>query len=63
MEILGFATCPLCHTADPAVTNDGLAKGADWQCARCGHRWNAVRLATAAAYAAWASEHDAVASR
>jgi hypothetical protein len=58
----GFATCPSCHTTDAAVTNDALSKGTDWECARCGGRWNATRLATAAAYALWLSDHNNAAS-
>jgi hypothetical protein len=53
----GFATCPSCHTTDAAVTNDALGKGSDWECGRCGGKWNATRLATAAAYAVWLSSH------
>ena len=46
------ATCPLCHTTDVSLTDDDLAGGGGWRCIRCGQRWNARRLATAAAYAA-----------
>jgi hypothetical protein len=55
----GFATCPSCHTADRSVTNLAVSLGADWNCSRCGHRWDAVRLATVAAYAAWQAERSA----
>lgn len=48
----GFATCPLCHTADTVVTNQALRGGADWTCSRCSHPWDQIRLANAAAYAA-----------
>lgn len=44
-------TCPLCHTLDHIMTNDALAAGGIWTCARCGQRWTAARLATFAAYA------------
>ena len=44
-------TCLLCHTVDHTVTSDSLRAGADWTCTRCGQRWSAARLATAAAYA------------
>ena len=44
-------TCPLCHTLDHTITSDALAAGAIWTCTRCGQRWTAARLATAAAYA------------
>ena len=43
------ATCPFCHTANMSLTNDALAAGAWWRCARCGQRWDARRLSTAAA--------------
>ena len=53
---VGYVTCPLCHTADATMTNDAIHDaGANWQCARCGQRWDAIRLATAAAYAVWLS--------
>ena len=42
------------------MTNAALGTGGDWHCGRCGQRWDAVRLATAAAYAEWVSEHAAV---
>lgn len=54
-ERLGFATCPSCRTTDAAMTYDALGKGADWQCARCGQKWSARRMATVAAYAEWVS--------
>lgn len=56
-ELVGCATCPLCHAADPAMTNVAVSAGADWQCARCGQRWDTTRLATVAAYAVWLFEH------
>ena len=55
----GPATCPSCHTEDASVTNLAVSAGADWRCSQCGSRWNAVRLATVAAYAAWVAEHTA----
>ena len=54
----GYATCPSCHTIDTFVTNEALATGSDWKCARCGGQWNATRLATAAGYAVWLSDHE-----
>ena len=57
-ELVGFATCPLCHTADVTLTDDALRAGGDWECARCGQRWTAMRLATAAAYAAWDTRNN-----
>jgi len=58
-ELAGLATCPSCHTHDLSTTNRAVSAGAGWQCSRCGSRWDAVRLATVAAYAAWASAHIA----
>jgi hypothetical protein len=53
-------TCPLCHTAPPSVSVDQVNPGGDdWQCTRCGHRWDLARLATVASYTAWALDHDA----
>jgi hypothetical protein len=56
-ELVGLATCPSCHTEDPSMTNLAVSAGADWQCSRCGSRWDAVRLATVAAYAVWLAAH------
>jgi hypothetical protein len=56
LEPVGFATCPLCHTADATMTSVAVAAGADWHCTRCGQRWDAVRLAAVAACAVWQSE-------
>ena len=50
--------CPLCHTTDDMLTADALTDDRSWQCPTCGHRWTAARLATAAAYAAWALEWE-----
>jgi hypothetical protein len=58
-ELVGPAVCPSCHTQDRSMTNLAVSAGADWQCSRCGSRWDAVRLATVAAYAVWTSEHAA----
>jgi hypothetical protein len=49
----GFATCPFCHTEDRRTTARDLSTGAMWRCALCDQQWDARRLATAAAYAAW----------
>jgi hypothetical protein len=56
------ATCPLCH-ADAPLPLRAIEAGGDWQCARCGQHWDATRLATVAAYAAWAADHDHPGSR
>ena len=58
-DLTGLAMCPSCHTEDPSMTNLAVSRGADWQCSRCGSRWDAVRLATVAACAVWSSEHTA----
>lgn len=44
------ATCPLCHMLDPTMTPEALLEGAAWSCTRCGQKWDAARLETAAAY-------------
>src|SRR6185312_1279806 len=53
-----LVSCPLCHTTHPSLTRDALEAGGDWQCTRCGQRWDARRLATVAAYAAWVVAQD-----
>ena len=50
--LIGFATCPLCHTPDAVVTIEAVSAGADWKCSRCSHPWDRIRLANAAAYSA-----------
>ena len=52
------ATCPLCHTIEMALSNEALAAGGGWRCSICDQRWDAPRLATVAAYAAWALERE-----
>lgn len=51
----GFATCPRCHAVDPTMTNVALAAGGDWRCGRCAQQWDKSRIATVAAYDAWAA--------
>ncbi len=53
----GRAACPMCHTS-AALTRSAVAAGADWRCVRCGQRWDGVRLAAVADYAAWVVEHN-----
>ena len=55
-EPFGPATCPSCHTHDRSMTNLAVSTGAEWQCSRCGSRWDAARLATVSAYDSWVSE-------
>ena len=61
-DILRSATCPLWHTS-ATLTQSALEAGGDWRCVRCGQHWDAGRLATVAAYAAWAVDHDGVGRR
>ncbi len=51
-DVAQSVTCPMCHTG-ASVTQRALDAGGAWQCVRCGQQWNAARLATVAAYAAW----------
>ncbi len=48
-----LVSCPLCHTTHPSLTRNALNAGGDWQCTRCGQRWDAKSLATVVAYGAW----------
>ena len=56
------AVCPGCHTPHPSLTREGLAAGVGWKCVRCGERWDARRLATVAAYAAWVAGRETAAT-
>ncbi len=58
-DILRYATCPMCHTSATLFLS-ALVAGGDWRCVRCGQHWDATRLATVAAYAAWTVDHDRV---
>jgi hypothetical protein len=51
------ATCPLCHTLDHTVIPESLLAGTGWACARCGQKWTAARLETAAAYQRYVAAH------
>jgi hypothetical protein len=57
-EPLRLATCPLCHTSEASLTPQMLQAGGGWRCGRCGQRWDARRLETVAAYAAWVAEQE-----
>ena len=61
-DIIGSTTCPLCHTS-ATLTQSALEAGGDWRCVRCGQHWDARRLATVAAYTAWAVDHERVVRR
>lgn len=52
--------CPLCHTRHVWLTQEALQIGEGWQCVRCKQLWDARRLATVAAYAAWVAQHESV---
>ena len=58
-DILRRATCPMCHTS-ATLSQSALEAGGDWRCVRCGQHWDAARLATVAAYAAWIVDRDRI---
>lgn len=61
-DTVGDATCPMCHT--PATLSvRAVDAGGDWRCVRCGQHWDARRLATVAAYAAWTVDRDLAATQ
>ena len=55
-----LVTCPLCHTRHAWLTPEALQTGEGWQCVRCRQLWDARRLATVAAYAAWVAQRESV---
>ena len=61
-DIVRLATCPMCHTS-ATLSLSALEDGGEWQCVRCGQHWDAARLATVAAYAAWSVDYDRVGRR
>ena len=61
-DILRSVVCPMCHTST-TLTQSAIEAGGEWQCVRCGQYWDAARLATVAAYAAWTADRDRVARR
>ena len=56
-DVVPPATCPMCHTR-VCLTESALEAGGAWRCVRCGQHWDAARLTTVAAYAAWVVERD-----
>ena len=44
--------CPLCETPSPTI-----AAALTWQCARCGYKWDNIRLASG--FAVYAETHPA----
>ena len=55
-----LVTCPLCHTRHAWLTPEALQTGEGWQCVRCRQLWDARRLGTVAAYAAWVAQRRAL---
>ena len=55
-----LVACPRCHLSHGSLTQEALETGEGWRCIRCGQEWDARRLATVAAYAVWAAEHERV---
>ena len=51
---LPFPKCPLCHHASGTLSDQAPAAGGHWRCVTCGQSWSTQRLATVAAYEAWA---------
>jgi hypothetical protein len=58
MSSVGSLVCTMCHTPS-SLDQSALDAGADWQCVRCGQRWDATRLAAVAAYTVWVAERAA----
>jgi predicted CXXCH cytochrome family protein len=52
--------CPNCHTPHASLTDEALHARDSWVCVRCGQRWDAHRLETVAAYAAWVAGQERV---
>jgi transcription elongation factor Elf1 len=61
-DVVRYPTCPMCHAAT-SLTPDAIDAGGDWRCGRCGQHWDAVRLATVAAYATWVVAHEPLGRR
>jgi len=57
---LQSVVCPFCHTPHAALADEALQARDYWVCARCGQRWDAHRLESVAAYAAWVADHNRV---
>jgi len=58
-EPMDSVICPLCRTQAPELTGRALAAGTDWSCPHCHQMWNAARLETVAAYAAYCAQRSA----
>lgn len=58
-----LVVCPLCHTRHASLTQEALQTGEAWRCVRCGQDWDARRLATVAAYAAWVAQPGSMRDR
>ena len=57
---LQLVACPCCHTPHASLPHEAVHAGDSWLCARCGQRWDAHRLESVAAYAAWVADHNRV---
>ena len=57
---LQSVACPSCDQPHASLTNEALHPRDPWVCVTCGQRWDAHRLETVAAYAAWVAENDRV---
>jgi hypothetical protein len=55
---LTHAVCPACRT-EAGLTVAAVDAGGYWTCSRCSHAWDSIRLATNAAYNAWAAHRPA----
>jgi len=51
------ARCPLCHATHSSLTHEALEAGESWCCARCGQRWQALRLLAVSSHATWVARH------
>jgi transposase-like protein len=51
---LPFPKCPLCQHTSGTLAEHAPATAGHWRCVTCGQSWTAQRLATVAAYEAWA---------
>jgi len=57
---LPVVACPFCHTPHGSLTDEALHLSDYWVCVRCGQHWDAHRLETVTAYAAWVANHERV---
>jgi hypothetical protein len=55
-----LATCPMCHTQHPSLTQAAVAAGEGWRCSRCAQVWDQERLSAVAAHARWVHDREQV---